>query len=50
MLTFDQSHLHVQVKAMPSVSNPSALLKADAEKEYENRHVEETFSFAVTAR
>jgi hypothetical protein len=33
-----------------SVPNPSALLKADAEKEYESRRVEETFSFAVKAR
>jgi hypothetical protein len=33
-----------------SVPNPSALLKVDAEKEYESRRVEETFSFAVKAR
>jgi phosphodiesterase/alkaline phosphatase D-like protein len=33
VLTFDQSHLHVQVKAMLNVPDPSALLKADAEKE-----------------
>jgi len=50
VLTFDQSHLHVQVKGMLSVPNPSALLKADAEKEYESRRIEETFSFAVKAR
>jgi hypothetical protein len=50
VLTFDQSHLHVQVKAMLNVPDPSALLKADAEKEYESRRVEETFSFAVKAQ
>jgi hypothetical protein len=33
-----------------SVPNPSALLKVDAEKEYESRRVEETFSFSVKAR
>jgi phosphodiesterase/alkaline phosphatase D-like protein len=50
VLTFDQSRLHVQVKTMPAVADPSTLLDADAEKEYESRRAEETFSFMVRAQ
>ena len=49
VLTFDQSHLHVQVKGMASV-DPSTLLKDDALKAYESRSAEETFSFTVKAQ
>ena len=50
VLTFDQSHLHVLVKTMPAVADPSTLLKTDAEREYESRRAEETFSFTVRAQ
>lgn len=49
VLTFDQSHLHVQVKAMPYVADPATLLDAAAEKEYEGRRAKEAFSFAIRA-
>ena len=50
VLTFNQSHLHVEVKTMGNVPDPKTLLKADAEMEYESRRVDETFSFTVKAR
>jgi phosphodiesterase/alkaline phosphatase D-like protein len=50
VLTFDQSHVHVVVKSMPAVADPSTLVKDDAEREYENRRAEETFSFTVRAQ
>ena len=50
VLTFDQSHLHVQVKGMPAVADPSTLRNADVEREYEARRAEETFSFTVHAQ
>jgi hypothetical protein len=50
VLTFDRSSLHVQVKRMPIVPDPSALLNANAEKEYEHRRVEETLSFTIKAQ
>ena len=50
VLTFDQSHLHVQVKGMAAVADPSTLMKDDVLKEYESRRAEETFSFTVRAQ
>ena len=50
VLTFDQSHLHVQMKTTPNVPDPRTLLKADAEREYESWRAEETFSFVVKAQ
>jgi hypothetical protein len=50
VLTFDRSSLHVQVKSMPIVPDPSILLNADAEQEYENRPLEDTLSFTVKAQ
>ena len=50
VLTFDRSSLHIQVKSIPIVPDPSTLLNTDAEKDYENRRVEETFSFTVKAQ
>jgi len=50
VLTFDRSSLHVQVKSMPIVPDPSTLLHADAEQEYENRPLEDTLSFTVKAQ
>jgi phosphodiesterase/alkaline phosphatase D-like protein len=34
----------------PAVADPSTLVKDDAEREYENRRAEETFSFTVRAQ
>jgi hypothetical protein len=50
VLTFDRSSLHVQVKSMPIVPDPSMLLHADAEQEYENQPLEDTLSFTVKAQ
>ena len=50
VLTFDQTTLRVQVKGIPYVSDPSTLLNADAEKEYEGRQTQEIFSFALKAQ
>ena len=50
VLTFDQSHVLVQIKTMPSVSDPSTLLKAEALREYERQRPQETLNFSVKAR
>ena len=49
VLTFDQSSLHVQLKAMPYVADPAVLDTAAAEKEYEARRPVEASSFVVRA-
>ena len=50
VLTFDKTSLHVQVKGIPNVGDPSTLLKDDAEKEYESRQAQETLSFTINAQ
>jgi alkaline phosphatase D len=50
VLTLDQSRMLVQVKTMPSVVDPSTLLKADALREYERQRPQETLNFSVRAR
>ncbi len=50
VLTFDRTHLHVQVKTLPNVPDPAALDDAGALAEYESRRAEETLGFSVRAR
>ena len=50
VLTFDQAHLHVQVKTIENVLDPKTLLDARTLSEYEARRAEETLSFSVRAR
>ena len=50
VLAFETSRLHVQVKSIPYVADPRALLDAGAEREYESRRATEAFSFTVRAR
>jgi phosphodiesterase/alkaline phosphatase D-like protein len=50
VLTFDPSHLHVQVKTMPAVADPASLLRPEALRAYEAQRPEETLSFSVRAR
>ena len=50
VLTFDQSHLHVQLKTTPNVADFRTLRNADTEKNYESWRAEETFSFVVKAQ
>ena len=50
VLTFDQSHLHVQLKTTPNVADFRTLRNADTEKNYESWRAEETFSFVVRAQ
>lgn len=50
VLTLDQSHMLVQVKTMPSVSDPAALLKVEELREYEKQRPRDTLSFSVKAR
>jgi len=49
VLTFDQAHLHVQVKTIAD-ADPTALRDPAALAEYESRRPGETFSFSVRAR
>jgi hypothetical protein len=49
VLTFDQSSLHVQLKAMPYVANPRTLEDPAAVKDYESRRPVEASSFVVRA-
>ncbi len=50
LLTFTQTTLTVQIKGLPYVADPSTLLNADAEKEYESRQAAPTLSFTVKAQ
>jgi alkaline phosphatase D len=50
VLAFEASRLHVQVKSIPYVADPRALLDAGVEREYEARRATEAFSFTVRAR
>jgi len=49
ILTFDQSSVHVQLKAMPYVADPGVLDTEAAEAEYEARRPVEASSFVVRA-
>ena len=50
VLTLNQWSMHVQVKTMPSVADPSTLLKAEALRGYERQRAQETLGFSVKAR